>query len=119
MTRYVSLWLAMLAGVALAAAINELDAQGKPLGVYAVLDIGEVVDPSALTGIVIKAAETAKAGGVRYLARTDKIAALSGTPPKRVVIVAFDNVGRATAWYNSPAQQMRLQKVLLTHRSLS
>jgi len=36
---------------------------------------------------------------------TDKITALSGVPPKRVVILAFDNIDQAKSRYNSPAQQ--------------
>lgn len=105
MMRYVSLGLAMLAGAALATTINGLHAQGKRPGAYAVLDISEVTDPGAIKGIVANAAKTVKAGGGRYLARTDKITALSGTPPKRVVIIAFDSADQAKAWYNSPAQQ--------------
>ena len=106
MSRYIPLGIAMLAGAAFgAAAVGGLQAQGKTPGAYAVLDISEVVDPSAMKEIVTKAAATVKAGGGQYLARTDKITALSGTPPKRAVIVAFDSVDAAKAWYNSPAQQ--------------
>ena len=46
----------------------------------------------------------ASAGG-RYLARTDKITALAGTPPVRIVVIAFDSVDQAKAWYNSPAMK--------------
>ena len=28
-----------------------------------------------------------------------------GTPPKRIVILAFDSVDQAKSWYNSPAQK--------------
>jgi uncharacterized protein (DUF1330 family) len=55
--------------------------------------------------IIAKAVPTAKAGGAQYLAATEKITALVGVPPKRVVILAFDSVDQAKAWYNSPAQQ--------------
>jgi uncharacterized protein (DUF1330 family) len=96
----------MLLGVALgAAAVNGLHAQGKTPGAYAILDVSEVVDAAAMKSIVAKAIASVKAGGGEYVARTDKIAALSGVPPKRVVIIAFDSTDRAKAWYNSPAQQ--------------
>jgi uncharacterized protein (DUF1330 family) len=64
-----------------------------------------VVDAAAMKTIVAKASASVKAGGGEYLARTDKITALNGVPPKRVVILAFDSTDAAKAWYNSPAQQ--------------
>jgi uncharacterized protein (DUF1330 family) len=105
MHRYLALGLGMLSGAVLgAAAVNGLRAQDKAPGAYAVLDVSEIVDPTMMQEIVAKAAPSVKAGGGRYLARTDKITALSGTPPKRVVILAFDSVEQAKAWYNSPEQ---------------
>ena len=105
MQRYFMLGLAMLCGAALGAtAVNGLRAQDKAAGAYAVLDVSEIVDPTRMIEIVTKAAPSVKAGGGRYIARTDKITALSGTPPQRVVIVAFDSVDQAKAWYNSPEQ---------------
>ena len=105
MNRYVSLGLAMLAGAALSSGINALHAQGKAAGAYAVLDISEIVDPGAMKDIVAKAGAAVKASGGQYLARTDKVTALSGgTPPKRFVIIGFDSVDAAKAWYSSPAQ---------------
>jgi uncharacterized protein (DUF1330 family) len=82
-----------------------LHAQAKTPGAYAILDVSEVVDPSAMKSIVAKAIGSVKAGGGEYLARTDKITALNGVPPKRIVIIAFDSTDAAKAWYNSPAQQ--------------
>jgi uncharacterized protein (DUF1330 family) len=39
-----------------------------------------------------------------YLVRSDKIQALEGAAPKgAVVIIAFDSVEQARAWYDSPA----------------
>jgi uncharacterized protein (DUF1330 family) len=106
MNRSLTLGLGMLLGAALgAAAVNGLHAQGKTPGAYAILDVSEVVDAAAMKSIVAKAIASVKAGGGEYVARTDKIAALSGVPPKRVVIIAFDSTDQAKAWYNSPAQQ--------------
>ena len=45
-----------------------------------------------------------KAGG-KYIARTEKITSLDGTPPKRFVIIAFDNVDKAKAWNTSEDQK--------------
>jgi uncharacterized protein (DUF1330 family) len=106
MSRYIALGLAMLVGAALGgSAVNGLRAQGKTPGAYAILDISEIVDPDLLKQIVAKAAPPVKAGGGQYLARTEKITALSGTPPKRVVILAFDSSEQAKTWYKSSAQE--------------
>ena len=43
--------------------------------------------------------------GGHYLARGGKITALDGTAPQRYVILAFDNLEKAQAWYNSPGQK--------------
>jgi uncharacterized protein (DUF1330 family) len=106
MNRSLTLGLGMLVGASLgAAAVNGLRAQGKSPGVYAILDISEILDPAAVPQIVAKAVPSAKAGGAQYLAATEKITALSGVPPKRVVILAFDSIDQAKHWYNSQAQQ--------------
>jgi uncharacterized protein (DUF1330 family) len=105
MNRSLKLGVSMLVGAVLGAAtVNGLHAQGTP-GAYAILDISEILDPAAVPQIIAKAVPSAKAGGAQYLAATEKITALSGVPPKRVVILAFDSIDQAKAWYNSPAQQ--------------
>jgi uncharacterized protein (DUF1330 family) len=106
MNRSLTLGLGILIGAALgAAAVSGLRAQGKTPGAYAILEVTEVLDPAAVKQIVAKAGPSVKAGGGQYFARTDKITALSGDPPKRAVIIGFDSVDKAKAWYNSPAQQ--------------
>lgn len=100
MSRYIALGLAMLVGAALGgAAVNGLHAQGKIPGAYAILDISEIVDPDLLKQIVAKAAPPVKAGGGQYLARTEKITGLSGTP--------------AQARCNSRVRQQRSGQVLV------
>jgi len=106
MNRSLTLGLGMLIGAAIgAAAVSGLRAQGKAPGAYAVLDVSKVVDATAVQPIVAKAGPSVKAGGGQYIAPTDKITALNGVPPKRIVIIAFDSTDQAKAWYNSPAQQ--------------
>ena len=100
--------LTLLAGAALgAAAIQGLHAQAKP-PVIVVIDIEDVTDPEGFKVVTQRApASTATVvqGGGRYITRTDKIAALDGTPPKRSIIIAFDDAGKAQAWYNSSDQK--------------
>lgn len=101
--------LSMLAGVALGAiAIQGLHAQAKP-PVYVIVDFSEITDPAGYAALggrtSAAAASVMKDFGGRFLARTESITALDGTPPKRFVINAFDSTEKAQAWYNSPEQK--------------
>ena len=100
---------AVVAGAALGAvAIQALHAQAKPPA-YVVVDISEITDPEGYKAIGQRSNAAAEAVykelGGRNLARTDKITALDGTPPKRFVIIAFDSVEKAQAYYKSQGQQ--------------
>jgi uncharacterized protein (DUF1330 family) len=98
MNRSLALGLGMLIGAALgAAAVNGLRAQGKASVVYAILDISAILDAAVVPQIMAKAVPSVKAGGARYLAATEKITALSGVPPKRVINLAFDSIDQAKA----------------------
>lgn len=108
MNRSIPLGLAMLAGAAIGAtAVNGLHAQAKAPGAYAVVDISEVTDPEAWKAVTQRptSGTAGVAQGGHYIARTDNITALDGTAPKRFVLIAFDSVAKAQAWYNSPDQQ--------------
>jgi len=100
--------LSVLAGTALGAAVVQgLHAQANP-PVYFVADISEVTDPAAWSSVGgrsdANAAALLKDFGGQYISRTEQIAPLDGTPPKRIIITRFDNVEKAKAWYNSPEQ---------------
>ncbi|MEA2979624.1 MAG: hypothetical protein QOF91_2959 [Alphaproteobacteria bacterium] len=100
------LTFALLAGVALGAlTIGGLNAQSKGPGAYAVVDIAEVTDPEGFKQLVPIAGPAAENAGGKYIARTEKITSLDGTPPKRFVIIAFDNVDKAKAWHASADQK--------------
>jgi uncharacterized protein (DUF1330 family) len=99
--------LSMLAGVALGAtAIQGLHAQAKP-PVYVIVAFSEITDPAGYAALggrtVAGAASVMKDFGGHFLARTESITALDGTPPN--IINAFDNAEKAQAWYNSPEQK--------------
>ena len=101
--------LAMIAGFGLGAVvIDRLHAQAKP-PVYVVIDIGEITDPEGFKAVGARpnsaGAEVFKAQGGRYVARTQNITALDGTPPKRMIIIAFDSVEKAQAWNSSAPQK--------------
>jgi uncharacterized protein (DUF1330 family) len=109
MNSKIRMTLVAIIGAALgAAAIQALHAQAKP-PVYAVVDISEITDPEGYKAIGQRSNAAAEAVfkelGGKQLARTDKITALDGTPPKRFVIIAFDSVEKAKAWDASPGQK--------------
>lgn len=103
---YATVALSMLAGFGVGAmAINGLNAQGKP-GAYAIVDISEVTDPNVLRQQLLPKAEpAATSAGGGFIARTENIVPLTGIPPKRFVIIAFESVDKAKAWDATPAQQ--------------
>jgi uncharacterized protein (DUF1330 family) len=107
-TRHV-IGLSVLAGVALGAiAVQGLNAQVKPPAIV-IVDISEVTDPEAWKAVGGRSNATAAAVfkdlGGHYIARTDNITALDGTPPKRFVVIGFDSMEKAKAWKNSPDQK--------------
>ena len=98
--------LTLLTGAALGAAvITGLNAQAKAPGAYVVVDITDISDPEGFKALLPKAPPALAAFDGRFIARTEKITALGGAPPKRFIIIAFDSVDKANAWNDSPAQK--------------
>jgi uncharacterized protein (DUF1330 family) len=105
MKQYFGLALAMLAGAVLgAAAVDSLHAQATS-GAYAVVEIDEITDVNAYAVLIKKAPAAAKAFGGRYVIRTQDIVATDGLPPKRIIVIAFDDMNKLKAWSASPAQK--------------
>jgi uncharacterized protein (DUF1330 family) len=108
--------LAMLAGVAIgAAAVQGLQAQAKP-PVYYVAEI-TVTNPDAYAKeFAPKAQALIKQHGGRFLAigghgaGAKGIVAFDGTPPKRAVILTWDNADQIKAWRDDP-QNQALRKI--------
>jgi len=116
MKQYLGLGLAMLAGVAFGAvAVSGLHAQGKAK-VYLVTEI-DVSNPEAYgKEFAPKAQATIKAAGAHFVAiggvggaSAKPIVPVEGTPPKRMVIQAWDSLDQMKAWYNSAAYQDALK----------
>jgi uncharacterized protein (DUF1330 family) len=99
--------LAMLTGAALgAASVSGLYAQAKPFGAYAIVTFTEIADRAAFKENVIDKAlpAIAKHGGTPLVRTYDITVLREGTPPfpiKRYVILGFDSVEKAKAWYGS------------------
>lgn len=97
--------LGMVAGAVIgAAAIQGLHAQAKP-PVYAVIPILKITDADTFKQIGPKASAAMSGSGAHYIIRSDKITSLDGTPPERLIVIAFDNMEQAQAWHNSAAQK--------------
>jgi len=98
--------LAMLAGAAFGATLNGLHAQGKP-GAYAIVDISEITDPDLFKTLLPKAIPATSAYGGQLLTTTENVVVLEGggTPPKRLALIAFDNLDKVREWYKSPLQE--------------
>jgi uncharacterized protein (DUF1330 family) len=96
--------LSIIAGAALGAvSVGGLSAQGKAPGAYVVIDISEMKDAELFKTLIPKAGPSMAPFGAHNVIRTQKIEALDGMPPKRFVVIAFDNAEKAKAWDASPA----------------
>lgn len=95
---------AMVAGIAIGASLVQgLHAQAKPPA-YVVIAVRSIADAEAMKTIAQRASPEALAvSGGHYIVRTDEITGLEGTAPKRLVIIAFDNLEKPRAWLETHA----------------
>jgi len=69
---------------------------------YIVAEV-EVTDATALQEYAAKAPQIVASYGGHYVVRGGAVQALEGEPPKGfVVVIGFDSVEKARAWYDSP-----------------
>lgn len=116
MKQYLGVGLGMIAGAVIGvAAVSGLHAQAKP-PVYLITEI-DVTNPEAYgTEFAPKAQATIKAAGARFIviggaagAGAKPVTAITGTPPKRVAIQAWDSLEAMNAWYKSDDYQAALK----------
>jgi uncharacterized protein (DUF1330 family) len=74
-------------------------------GAYVIVDISEITNSDGFKQLFPKAPAAVAAFNGTFVTRTEKISALDGTPPKRFVIIGFDDVEKAKAWNASAAQK--------------
>jgi uncharacterized protein (DUF1330 family) len=111
MKTHYAIALAIVSAIGGAAAVQGLHAQGKPI-VYAVTEI-DVTNPEGFGKEFAPLAQASnKAAGGRQLAiggvggaGAAPVTTLEGTPPKRVVIQAWDSLDQLKAWFNGAAYQ--------------
>ncbi len=66
----------------------------------------DVTDPDAYQEYAERAGAAAKKRGIEFLARGGRTVSLEGSPPPgRVVILPFENMAAAQAYYDSPDYQ--------------
>lgn len=97
--------LAVLAGVLIGVGgVMVIHAQQtKTAPGYFIAEV-QVSDPAKMQQYVSQFPPTLAPFHHEYLVRGDKIQALEGEAPKgAVIIIAFDSVEQARAWYDSPA----------------
>ena len=69
-----------------------------------------------------KAGPANEAFGGKFIVRTEAITSLDGTPPKRIVVIAFDSIEKAKAWDASPRSERgnryptEIHQVAILHR---
>jgi len=76
--------------------------QSKAVPGYFIAEV-EVTDMALMKEYGSKVPESLVPFNHRYIIRDAKPISLEGEPPKGIVVIAFDSVENAQAWYNSPA----------------
>ena len=104
MKPHYALSVTLVAGLAIGVALTTaLLAQSTPPA-YVVADVA-IHDADAFSrDYAPKVAGTVQSYGGRFLT-SGKLTALEGNPPQRFVIIAFDSLEKARAWYDSPEYQ--------------
>jgi uncharacterized protein (DUF1330 family) len=101
-TQY-ALALTLLTGVGLgAAAVQGLHAQAKPPA-YVIAEIDVANQEGYAKEYLPAGSKAVLDGGAKYLARGTRTAAFKGEPPKRIVLLTFENFEKAQATFASPA----------------
>jgi uncharacterized protein (DUF1330 family) len=88
--------------------VQGIHAQTKSSVLY-IVEVSEVTNAEAFKAVSGRSDAAAgdritKMGG-RYVARTDRITAVDGTPPKRLIVIAFDSMEKAKAFQSDPSQK--------------
>jgi uncharacterized protein (DUF1330 family) len=102
-TRYVVALTIVLAGAAGMAA-TALQAQDKPAPALYVSEF-TVNNPEGLQPYRDAVDATFKPYGGYYVVRGGAVTPLEGQTNTRIVVIGFDSVEKAKAWYNSPEYQ--------------
>jgi uncharacterized protein (DUF1330 family) len=92
-----------LIGVAGATAIHAQQAKVPPG--FIISEADALLDIPTLQKYGAQVPQTLAPFNYHYIVRGGKTQALEGEAPKGIVVIAFDSVEQARAWYDSPAYQ--------------
>jgi uncharacterized protein (DUF1330 family) len=95
--------MAVMSIISLTALLGGAWAQDKVQMPALVIAEIEVTNPEAFSEYAPQVQSSFAPFGGRYLARGGITQSLVGEAPKRVVVIVFENMERAQAWYASPA----------------
>ncbi len=106
MKRLLTPALTLFAGIAIGAvAVHSLHAQAKPPGYY-IAEITVKDQDGYMKEFVPPATKSLQESGGKFVIRGGKTVATQGAAPApRVVVIQFDSLDKAEAWWNSPAQK--------------
>src|SRR5262245_47131257 len=97
--------VALLSGIGIGAmAVQGLHAQAKPRA-YAIAEIEVTNQDGYVKEYLPPSSKALLDNGAKYLARGSRTASIKGEPPKRIVLLTFENFEQAQAAFNSPAFQ--------------
>jgi uncharacterized protein (DUF1330 family) len=100
--------LALIVGLAIGSAAGFAGARAfqektKPGPGYVIAEV-EATDPAQMKEYAAKVPATLAPFTHRFVIRGGKTESLEGEPPRgAIVVIAFDSVEKARAWYESPA----------------
>lgn len=102
------LLVGIVAGALVGAVVNNAihGQQAKTTPVYLISEADAITDPTGIKEYGAKVLETLTpfSGHYHFIVRGGHAESLDGdTPPKGIVVIAFDSSEQARAWYNSPA----------------
>jgi len=82
--------------------VADEESLAKPARGYVVIE-GEVTDGEAIKPYAARVEDTLAPFHYEFLTRAGRTASLEGEPPRNVIVIAFDSVDQAKAWYDSAA----------------
>jgi uncharacterized protein (DUF1330 family) len=103
MKTHCTVGLSVLAGIGLGAvAVQGIHAQAKP-PTYVIAEIDVTNQDGYAKEYIPLGQKAVLDGGAKYLARGTKTTSFKGEPPKRIVLLVFDDFDKAQATFTSPA----------------
>ena len=100
-----ALGISMLIGSLLGAiGISGLHAERKLAGAYAIIEVNEIADQTALGAILPRIRAVSEEFGGRIIIEAARITGRDAMPPKRFAVIAFDTMEDAEAWSTASAE---------------